>query len=45
MSSVGILLFSNGAGLVTFTADRGHHFTGDLAEQLDEAECGQMELG
>lgn len=43
--SVGILFCNNGEGLVTFTADRGHHFTGDLTEQLDQEECGQMELG
>lgn len=26
------VLSSNGAGFVTFSADRGHHFTGDLTE-------------
>ena len=36
---------NNGAGLVTFSADRGHHFTGDLTEQLDHEERGHVELG
>jgi len=43
--SVGILFCNNGVGLVTFTAYRGHHFTGDLTEQLDQEDCVQMELG
>lgn len=45
LQSVGILCCNNGVGLVTLSADRGHHFTGDLTEQLDQEECGQMELG
>lgn len=43
--SAGSLLCNNGVEPVTFSADRGHHFTGDLTEQLDREECGQMELG
>lgn len=45
MESLGILVCNNGVGLVTFSVDRGHHFTGDLTEQLDQEERGHVELG
>lgn len=45
IQSAGILFCNNGVELLTFNADRGRHFTGDLTEQLDQEECGQMELG
>lgn len=41
----GIQFFSAGVGCVTFTAGRGHHFTGDLPGQLGAEQCDQMELG
>lgn len=41
----GVQFFNNCAGLVTVNADRGHHFTGDLTEQLEQEQCDQMELG
>lgn len=40
-----VQLFHKCAGLVTFNADRGHHFTGDHTQQLDQEQCGQLELG
>lgn len=41
----GIQFLSAGVGCVTFTTGRGHHFTGDLPEQLGAKQCDQMELG
>lgn len=41
----GIQFYSAGVGCVTFTAGRGHHFTGDLPGQLGAEQCDQMELG
>lgn len=41
----GVQLFHKCAGLVTFNADRGHHFTGDHTQQLHQERRGQLELG
>lgn len=41
----GIQFYSASVGCVTFTAGRGHHFTGDLPGQLGAEQCDQMELG
>lgn len=41
----GIQFYRAGVGCVTFTAGRGHHFTGDLPGQLGAQQRDQMELG